>query len=69
MLLTSALLSALFVFALTAVSLPGTAFASSSQVAACSVNLRTSPYTTARIKATLKAGMRVTEVAAVRGSA
>ena len=38
-------------------------------MAACSVNLRTSPYTTARIKATLKTGTRVTEVAAVRGSA
>ena len=68
-LLMSAMLSALLVFALTAVSQPGTAFAAEMKLAACSVNLRTSPYTTARIKATLKAGMRVTEVAAVRGSA
>ena len=69
MLLISALLSAVFVFAITAVSLPGTAFASEMKLAACSVNLRTSPSTTARIKTTLKTGMRVTEVAAVRGSA
>ena len=64
-----ALLSAVFVFAITAVSLPGTAFASEMKLAACSVNLRTYPSTTARIKTTLKTGMRVTAVAAVRGSA
>ena len=68
-LLMSALLSALFVFAMTAISLPGTAFASVAKEAACSVNLRTSASTSARIKATLKTGTKVTVVTSVTGSA
>ena len=68
-LLTSALLSALFVFAMTAVSLPGTAFASVAKEAACSVNLRTTASTSAGIKATLKTGTKVTVATSVTGSA
>ena len=68
-LLASALLSALFVFAMTAVSLPGTAFASVAKEAACSVNLRTSASTSAGIKATLKTGTKVTVATSVTGSA
>ena len=68
-LLMSALLSALFVFAMTAISLPGTAFASVAKEAACSVNLRTSASTSAGIKATLKTGTKVTVATSVTGSA
>jgi GH25 family lysozyme M1 (1,4-beta-N-acetylmuramidase) len=65
----SALLSALFVFAMTAVSLPGTAFASVAKEAACSVNLRTSASTSATIKGTLKTGTKVTVATSVTGTA
>ena len=68
-LLMSALLSAVFVFAMTAIALPGTASASVVKEAACNVNLRTSASTSARIKATLKAGTKVTVVTSVTGSA
>ena len=66
-LLMSALLSALFAFAVTAVSLPATTFASVAKEAACGVNLRTSASTTARLKATLKTGTRVTVATSVTG--
>jgi parallel beta-helix repeat protein len=63
----TALLSALFVFAFTAVSLPGTADASVAKEAACGVNLRTSPYTTAKVKVTIKTGTKVTVATSVTG--
>ena len=68
-LLLSALLSAVFVFAMTAIALPGTASASVAKEAACTVNLRTSASTSARIKATLKTGTKVTVATSVTGSA
>ena len=66
--LAVAMLSALFVFAVTAVSVPGDALgASITKAAACSANLRTSPYTTARLRASIKTDTRVTVATSVTG--
>lgn len=65
-----ALLSAVFLAGTAAVFMPGDAFAATTtKVAACGASLRTSSSTTARLKATIRAGARVTVTATVRGGA
>jgi hypothetical protein len=65
--LVTAMLSALLVFAATAVSVPTDALASVTKAAACSANLRTSPYISARLKTTIKTDTRVTIATTVNG--
>ena len=66
--LAAAMLSVLVVFTVTAVSVPTDAFgASITKAAACGANLRTRPYTTARLRATIKTDTRVTVATSVVG--
>jgi GH25 family lysozyme M1 (1,4-beta-N-acetylmuramidase) len=63
-------LSAILVFAIGAVSLPGTALgANSTKVAKCNANLRTSPSTTARSKKVIVTGTKVVANAHPTGGA
>jgi len=64
-----ALVSAALLFAMSAVSQPPPADAASTMVAKCSVNLRTAQRVSARQRATIRAGTRVTVVATVSGGA
>lgn len=65
---TTAILSAFLLLAITAVSVPGTVLgASVTKVAACGVNLRTSPWTTARLRAAIKTDTKVTVATTVSG--
>jgi lysozyme len=61
------MVSAVFVFAVTAVSAPADALASVTKAAACTASLRTSPYTTARLRATIPTNTRVTVATSVTG--
>ena len=66
--LAAALLSSLLALVVVGVSMPAPAEAGSvSKVAACNVNLRTSPSVTARLRTTLKAGTSVTVATSVTG--
>ena len=68
--LTTALLSAIFAFAVTAVSLPGDVLgASVTKSALCATNLRTSPSASAPSKVSIPAGTRVAVVVGVAGTA
>jgi GH25 family lysozyme M1 (1,4-beta-N-acetylmuramidase) len=62
------MLSAFFLFAAVAVTAPGTVLgASVAKVAACTVNLRTSAFTSAKARTSIKAGTRVTVATSVTG--
>ena len=64
----AAFLSAVFLFTVAAVSVPGDVLgASVTKAAACGVNLRTSPYTSARLRTSIKTGTKVTVVTTVTG--
>ena len=66
--LVTAMLSALLLFAATAVSMPRDVLgATVTKAAACNANLRTRPYVSARLKTTMKANTRVTVAARVTG--
>jgi GH25 family lysozyme M1 (1,4-beta-N-acetylmuramidase) len=65
--LATAMASAFFMFGITAVAAPGDAFASVAKAAACSANLRTSPYVTARLRTSIKTNTRVTVATSVTG--
>jgi GH25 family lysozyme M1 (1,4-beta-N-acetylmuramidase) len=68
--LSTALLSAIFAFAVTAVSVPGDVLgASVTKSALCATNLRTSPSASAPSKVSIPAGTRVVVVVAVSGGA
>jgi len=63
-----ALLSAMFLFTVSAVANPGAVFgASSVKTAACGANLRVNPWTTAKLRATVSKGDRVTVTTSVSG--
>ena len=63
-----ALLSAVFLFTVSAVANPGAVLgASSTKVAACGANLRVNPWTTAKLKGTVSKGTRVTVTTSVSG--
>jgi GH25 family lysozyme M1 (1,4-beta-N-acetylmuramidase) len=65
----TALLSAIFLFGMTAVSTPGPVSAATyAKVALCSANLRSSASTSARIRASIKTGTKVGAVTRVTGS-
>ena len=67
-LLATAILSALFLFGISAVSVPGTVLgAATTKVAVCGANLRTSASTRARARTSIPIGTRVTVVASVSG--
>ncbi len=67
-LLLTAIMSALFLFAVVAVSVPAeTLAATTSKAALCSANLRTKATTNAASRATIKAGTKVSVVAKVVG--
>ena len=67
-LVATAFLSAILVFAIAAVSLPGTAVgANAPKVALCSANLRTKPATTARSKKVISTGTKVIATARLTG--
>jgi GH25 family lysozyme M1 (1,4-beta-N-acetylmuramidase) len=67
-LLGIAVLSAVVLFAAAAVSAPGDALgATVTKAAVCGANLRTSPYTTARLRTSIKTGTKVTVVTGVTG--
>ena len=62
------MLSALFVFGITAVSAPSDVLgASVLKAAACGANLRTSPYVSARLRTTIRTDTRVTVATSVTG--
>jgi GH25 family lysozyme M1 (1,4-beta-N-acetylmuramidase) len=66
--LGSALLSAVFIFALAAMVVPGDVLgATSTKVAVCGANLRTSPTVTARARTSIKTGTKVSVVTSVTG--
>ncbi|HEY8818874.1 MAG TPA: hypothetical protein VIM25_08645, partial [Candidatus Limnocylindrales bacterium] len=69
--LTTALLSAIFGFVVTAVSLPGDALGSTvlTKAALCTTNLRTSASSSAQTKVSIPTGTRVAVVASVAGTA
>ena len=67
-LIATSFLSAILVFAIAAVSLPGDALgANSTKVAKCSANLRTSASTSARVKRVISTGTKVVANAKVTG--
>jgi GH25 family lysozyme M1 (1,4-beta-N-acetylmuramidase) len=67
-LLAVALLSAMFLFSVSAVANPGAVLgATSTKVAACGANLRVNPWTTAKLKGTVSKGTRVTVTTNVSG--
>ena len=69
-LIATAILSALFLFGMTAVSTPGPVLgATYPKVALCPANLRTSPSTTARVRTSIHTGAKVGAVTRVKGSA
>ena len=69
-LIATAILSALFLFGMTAVSTPGPVLgATYPKVALCPANLRTSPSTTARVRTSIHTGAKVGAVVRVKGSA
>jgi GH25 family lysozyme M1 (1,4-beta-N-acetylmuramidase) len=66
--LASALLAAVFVFAIASVVVPGDVLgATSTKVAVCGANLRTSPTVTARLRTTIKTATKVSVAASVTG--
>ncbi len=69
-LVAAAIMSALLLFALTAVTTPGPVLgATVTKAALCSANLRTSATTTARVLVSIKTGTKVTVATSVNGSA
>ena len=67
-LLVTALLAAIFAFAVTSVALPGEVFgATHGKVALCSANLRTSASVGSRVRAVIKTGTPVSAVTRVTG--
>ena len=68
-LLATSFLSAILVFAVAAVSLPGEVRAATTTTALCRVYLRATPSTSARARTVINAGMKVSVVSTVTGGA
>jgi GH25 family lysozyme M1 (1,4-beta-N-acetylmuramidase) len=68
-LLATSFLSAILVFAVAAVSLPGDVRAATTTTALCRVYLRATPSTSARARTVIDAGMKVSVVSTVTGGA
>jgi hypothetical protein len=65
--IATALMSALLLFSISAVSVPTQVLGASTKAAACNANLRAKPYVSAKLKKTIKTNTRVTVATTVTG--